>query len=1429
MTTFRPPGKFCPQAEENIAQAWKDWKQEFNLYLVADQKTAVSGETKVAMLLCSMGSQWIKVFNKFTFATAGDENKLEPVLAKFGAHFEPKKLLKGYITRFQQRVQGATESVADYIAAVRELASQCEFGDSEEQQVCVQISNGVSDRKLKDRLWEDDLTLDQVINQCNFHEQKEMTRRITGAGPSAGTESSVNTVGLYAPRGRGYSRGRGRGDGRHPGQGHYRNQGQQQGQEQHRSQRDDSARGRGGRGGNRGRGGYSESGQSCGNCGYAHGPRQCPAYNQLCHYCHKMGHFARCCQKTVPVHYASNDNQVHEYEEYGAVGGAEDEYESGIGMDTLSIHMVTKDVNVVSGQKSMWSVDLSTKCDGYISFKIDTGAECSLVSRATYESMISKPKLLQSNIAIRGLLGQPTKSLGTILLPVEYKGVEYDIRCEVLDGQKVPNILSEMDSVRMNLVKRVNVVDSVPKSASDVYGQYKDVFQGVGKIPGKYDLLCDPSAKPVAHPARPIPAALREPAREKLNQLESLGIIEKVPVGEPTAWCSAMHVVNKKASGPRKDVRITIDPKDLNKALLREYHPMCTIEEVATRTDKSKFFTVLDANMGYFQIELSEESQHLTAFNTPFGRYRYLRLPMGVSSAPEIYQRAMSEMFCDFEGVEIIMDDILIHAPTLELHNKRLTLVLQRCRDRNLKLNPRKTKLCAAEVEYIGHKLTADGVKISDEKVRAVLEMPEPASIAKVQTLLGMVTYTCKFLPHLSSVTEPLRQLIKESNAKDFVFHWDEVHRQAFAELKKLMTSAPVLKYYSLDEPITISCDASQSGLGAVLMQGGRPVAYASKALTNAEYAYAQIEKELLAIVFSFKKFHSYVYGRSDVTVETDHLPLVRIIEKPLHLVPLRLQKMRMTLQHHTFTLVGKSGKDIPVADALSRAFLPETCDDLMREVNYFNVYACEVRGTAAFSERRQKELEEASRNDPELEKVRQVVRSGWPKQRKELDPEIRKFYDSRDEIAVLDGIVFKADRVVIPSSMRSEMLKIIHEGHLGMVRSKQLARDVLYWPGMNAQIEDTVNNCAICQSSRRQQQREPLMSSEVPTGPWKVVAADLLSCVGSTFLVVIDYQSEFIEVEECRENTHSITIQEKLAKIFAVHGKPDKLLTDNGPQFASHSFREFANEWRFAHVTTSPYHHRANGMVERANQTVRHMLEKAGGDRIKTYYALLNFRNTPKTPESGSPAQRLFGRRTATKLPASEKLLKPSIVDPVRVQETLEKNRQTAQRYYNPGSKALGELRSGDTIRVRVGNRWRPAKLLPENQQPTLPRSYNLQTETGNIWRRNRHDILRTRERDIFNPEPREVHRPVDMDREAQPRQAQAVANPPRPNPPQPRQASPPRPNPPMSPPRHHQPSPPRVLFPVPNNPQRPSTPYVTRTGRSTAIPKRFGDYDMN
>ena len=572
---------------------------------------------------------------------------------------------------------------------------------------------------------------------------------------------------------------------------------------------------------------------------------------------------------------------------------------------------------------------------------MDTGADTSVISKTCYNNLPNKPPLQKSTTDILGLGGQPIHPIGCVKLPPRWKNKDYTISCEVVNA-KVPSLLCLSDCMKMNLIQLVNSNTENPKktgnkdtkeskiewpqsmksckypSANQIIEDYSDLFIGVGKVPGKIDLKVNPDVTPVAHPPKPIPVALRDTVLAKLQDLEQQDIIEKTPVGTPTPWCSALHIE------PKKDntVRLTIDPRDLNKALLREYHPTNTVEEVAQRCKSTKYLTVLDANQGYFQLELDEQSRNCTAFNTPYGRYRYKRLPMGITSAPEIFQRVYRDIFASVDGLEIIMDDFLIAATSLEEHNRILRQTLQTGKENNVTFSPKKLQLCTDCVKYGGHVFTNKGIQLDPDRIRAIVEMPEPECIEKVHTLLGMVTYVCKYLKDLSYMTEPLRGLIKEPHEQGFKWHFDKVHKEAFQKIKYAMTSAPVLRYYSSDEPVVISCDTTQCGLGCVLLQNNAPVAYGSKALTDAEYAYAQIEKELLGIVFAMKKFHSYIYGRSDVTVETDHLPLVWILEKPLYQVPLRLQKMRMKLQGYDFKLVAKRGTEIPVADALSRAYI---------------------------------------------------------------------------------------------------------------------------------------------------------------------------------------------------------------------------------------------------------------------------------------------------------------------------------------------------------------------------------------------------------------------------------------------------------------------------------------------------------------------------
>ena len=296
----------------------------------------------------------------------------------------------------------------------------------------------------------------------------------------------------------------------------------------------------------------------------------------------------------------------------------------------------------------------------------------------------------------------------------------------------------------------------------------------------------------------------------------------------------------------------------------------------------------------------------------------------------------------------------------------------------------------------------------------------------------------------MSTVTKPIRDVLKA----DISFHWDTEQKEAFASIKKILSTEPALAFYDVEKPVLISCDASQSGLGAVLIQEDRPVVYASRALTDAETRYAQIEKELLAIVFALNKFHQYVYGKSAV-VESDHKPLESIIKKPLVSAPPRLQRMLLQLQKYSFTLIYKPGKDMVLADTLSRAYIDDddnACKSLEEDL------VCAVNSLlnkAPISDPKLEELRAATKTDATMNKLKEVILSGWPTKRTEVPSEIRDYWNFRDEMSEVNDIILKGEKLVIPLNMRSEMLAKIHTCHLGIVKCKQRARDILFWPGM--------------------------------------------------------------------------------------------------------------------------------------------------------------------------------------------------------------------------------------------------------------------------------------------------------------------------------------------------------------------------------------------
>ncbi|CAC5426704.1 unnamed protein product [Mytilus coruscus] len=439
--------------------------------------------------------------------------------------------------------------------------------------------------------------------------------------------------------------------------------------------------------------------------------------------------------------------------------------------------------------------------------------------------------------------------------------------------------------------------------------------------------------------------------------------------------------------------------KHLNQQLKRSHYPLPTIDDLLPELSRAKVFSVVDAKNGFWHVELDEESSLLTTFNTPFGRYRWLRMPFGLSSAPEEYQRS-------------IVDDILIYGEgdteekAIDDHDRKFRALMERCRERNLKLNKEKLKLKLKEVRFIGHLVTSEGLKPDPEKIRAVMDMPKPTDFSGIRRIIGFVTYLSKFLPKLSDICEPLRKL----TLKDSEFCWIENHDKALEEIKRLVTAEPVLRYYDPKLQLTVQSDASQTGLGAAVMQEDRPVAYAIRALTDTETRYAQIEKELLLVIFGLEKFHSYTYGRT-VNVISDHKPLESIMKKPLHAAPKRLQRMLLRLRKYDIILQYRPGKEMYLADTLSRAYLKETSDT---SITTDETESINMIDELPISEERISELQEHTKNDLQMQELKEVIQEGWPINKWNVPSSASIYFDIRDKLTLQNGLLFKGERELL-------------------------------------------------------------------------------------------------------------------------------------------------------------------------------------------------------------------------------------------------------------------------------------------------------------------------------------------------------------------------------------------------------------------------------
>lgn len=515
-------------------------------------------------------------------------------------------------------------------------------------------------------------------------------------------------------------------------------------------------------------------------------------------------------------------------------------------------------------------------------------------------------------------------------------------------------ILGKEACERMQLLKRVEtVVIRHSTSKEELIAQHPTVFEGLGQFPGKHHIHVDPKAIPVIHGCRKIPLAVLGKLKDTLEQLLKADVI--APVTQPTHWVNSVVVTEKKNGS----LRVCLDPRDLNKAVFVNTSLFRQLKMSCVSLLERKFSPSLMKRMATGKSNLTRNPP-CYARSTRHGVDTDSSVCRLVSSLLVKFSSSTITKCSETDGVHIVADDMIVAAATEREHDV-VAKIMERAKKHNVKFNPDKIQFKVNNVHFMGHVITPQGVKADDGKIQAVVSMPAPTDKQALQRLLGMIRYLAPFIPGEASLTAPLRQLLR----KDIAFQWQPEHDKALSALKTALTNSPVLRYYDPNTALTIQTDASKDGLGSCLLQEGQPIVYASRALSDTENNYAQIEKELLANVFSAKKFHQYVYGRS-VTVQSDHKPLEAIFKKPLSKAPARLQRMLLQLQKYDLIVQCKPGKDMSIADTLSRAVAEgqhTSTDDLSDERVIYSLEA-----TEALSEEMLKQLTDATARDSTLQ-----------------------------------------------------------------------------------------------------------------------------------------------------------------------------------------------------------------------------------------------------------------------------------------------------------------------------------------------------------------------------------------------------------------------------------------------------------------------------
>ena len=626
---------------------------------------------------------------------------------------------------------------------------------------------------------------------------------------------------------------------------------------------------------------------------------------------------------------------------------------------------------------------------------------------------------------------------------------------------------------------------------------------------------------------------------------------------------------------PKKDGtwRMCVDSRAINKITVRYRFPIPRLDDLLDQIGKAAIFSKLDLKSGYHQIRIRPGDEWKTAFKTREGLFEWLVMPFGLSNAPSTFMRVMNQALRPFisKCVVVYFDDILIYSPNLDTHLQHLHDVLSVLRQQQLFAAKKKCIFGTSQVLFLGYIVSSDGLKVDQSKIEAIKSWPIPRTITDVRSFHGLASFYRRFVRNFSALTAPLTDYMKGSS-----FSWTTAAEEAFIAIKNHLVSAPILALPDFSTVFELHCDACKTGIGAVLSQRGRPIAFYSEKIAGSRARYSTYDVEFYSIVQAIRHWRHYLFHQEFILF-TDHDALKHLDSQSK--ISSRHASWIAYLQQFTFVIRHQSGETNKVADALS-----------MRHTMLATFHAI-VPGFAAFTD--------LYANDPYFGRI-------WS------DIETRVHAD----FVCQDGYLFRGDKLCVPQgSWRLQIIQELHnEGHVGRDRTIQLVLDSYYWPTLRRDVARFVERCVVCQSSKGHASNGGLyMPLPVPTQPWTDISMDFILGLPRTqrghdsIFVVVDRFSKMAHFIPCKKTTDAVTVAQLFFRdVYRLHGLPLSIVSDRDSRFLSHFWRMLWRLLRTSLDMSSAYHPQSDGQTEVTNRTLGDMLRCLVGDNIRSWDLVL-------------------------------------------------------------------------------------------------------------------------------------------------------------------------------------------------------------------------------